>query len=224
MPAKQDGMNYTAGMERTWAQRAVYSALHVVARVLGVLAYRIRCQGHEFEPQSGGVLVCPNHQSFLDPVLVGLTLSRRLNFLARDTLFRVPILGPLIRFLDAIPIDLRGSGLGGLKETLKRLKGGEMVLIFPEGTRTSDGEVQSLKPGFCSIARRSKVPLLPIGIDGAFQAWPRTAKLPTLGRIAIVVGEPISPELLATLTDEQLIAELALRIADCHQRARELRG
>ena len=78
-----------------------------------------------------------------------------MNYVARETLFRLPLLAPLMRFLDAFPIDREGSGLSGLKETLRRLKRGELVLIFPEGTRTTDGEVAPLKPGFISVARRS---------------------------------------------------------------------
>src|SRR5205085_8789890 len=126
--------------------------------------------------------------------------SRRMNYLARDTLFRVPVLSQLITFLDAIPIDREGGGLAGLKETLRRLKAGELVLIFPEGTRTRDGSVAPLKPGFISVARRSRVPLIPVGIDGAYQAWPRSAPLPRLGQIAVVVGEPISAEQVAVLS------------------------
>lgn len=165
--------------------------------------------------------MCSNHQSFLDPVLVGLTCDRRMNYLARDTLFRGPF-GWLIRFLDAIPIDREGSGLSGLKETLKRLKAQELVLIFPEGTRSSDGELLTIKSGFCSIARRSKQPLIPVGIDGAWKVWPRKAKFPRLGRIAVVVGEPISAEMIESMTDDELVHELQSRIAEAHQAARKL--
>jgi 1-acyl-sn-glycerol-3-phosphate acyltransferase len=158
-----------------------------------------------------------------DPPLVGLTCPRRLNYLARDTLFKVPILAPLIKFLDAIPIDREGGGLAGLKETLRRLKAGELVLIFPEGTRTRDGNVAPLKPGLIAVARRSGVPLIPVGIDGAYQAWPRTARFPRLGRVAIVIGEPIAASQVQDLSDDALLALLQGRIADCHARARRLR-
>jgi 1-acyl-sn-glycerol-3-phosphate acyltransferase len=146
-----------------------------------------------------------------------------MNYLARDTLFRVPILSQLIKFLDAIPIDREGGGLAGLKETLRRLKAGELVLIFPEGTRTHDGEVAPLKPGFISVARRSRVPLIPAGLDGAYQAWPRTSRLPRFGRIAVVIGEPITAEQVATLSDDDLLNELGQRMRSCHAAARALR-
>ncbi|QDU28613.1 1-acyl-sn-glycerol-3-phosphate acyltransferase [Anatilimnocola aggregata] len=211
-------------MERSWIQHAGYDAFRNFSRVFGIVVYRLRWQGAEHFPREGGALICSNHQSYFDPVLVGLTCSRRMNYLARDTLFKNPLLAPLIRFLDAIPIDREGGGLAGLKETLRRLKAGEQVLIFPEGTRSQDGEVSSLKSGFCSVARRSKVPLVPVGLDGAYQAWPRSAKLPRLGRIAVVIGEPLSPVLIASLTDEQVVSELEGRIKECHRRARAMRA
>jgi len=159
-----------------------------------------------------------------DPPLVGLTCQRRMNYLARDTLFPIPVLGSLIRFLDAIPIDREGVGLSGIKETLRRLKAGELVLIFPEGTRTSDGEVKALKPGFISLARRGKVPLVPVGLDGAYQVWPRTSKFPRLGRVAVMIGQPIGVEQIAAMNDEQLLEELERRIRACHETARSARG
>ena len=104
--------------------------------------------------------------------------------------------------------------MSGIKETLKRLKRGEAVLVFPEGTRTVDGEVGPFKPGICSIARRGKTILLPVGIDGAYDAWPRRRKLPRTGRIHVCVGIPISAEEVTRLSDDDLIAELHRRICE----------
>ena len=207
-------------MERSWIKRVGYAWLRVFCRLVGVVCFRIRVFGRENLPADGGALVCANHQSFFDPVLVGLICNRRMNYLARSTLFHFALLRWLIEFLDAIPIDREGVGLGGLKETLRRLKRGEMVLIFPEGTRSRDGEVAPLKPGFCAVARRAKVALVPIGLDGAYDAWPRNTKLPRRSRIHLSVGEPILPDTIATLTDEELVAELERRIRACHATAR----
>jgi len=210
-------------MPRSLPKRLVYTVLRVFARLGSVTLYRMRCAGREHWPVTGGALVCANHQSYFDPVLVGLACDRRLNFLARATLFHNRWLAWLMELLDTIPLDREGSGLAGLKETLKRLKAGEQVLIFPEGTRTRDGEVARLKPGFCSLARRSRVPIVPVGLDGAYQAWPRTSPLPRLGRIGVVIGKPISPDEIESLTDEQLLVELERRIRHCHAVARVLR-
>jgi 1-acyl-sn-glycerol-3-phosphate acyltransferase len=210
-------------MQRTVAQRLGYDAFRVLARFIGVWFYGLRVVGRENWPTIGGGLICSNHQSHFDPPLVGLTCSRRMTYLARDTLFRVPVLKQLIQFFGTIPIDREGGGLAGLKETLRCLKAGELVLIFPEGTRTRDGEVGSLKPGFIAVARRSRVPLIPVGIDGAYHAWPRTARFPGLGRIAIVIGPAITAQEVADLSDEALLAELQQRILACHAHARGLR-
>lgn len=210
-------------MTRPLHRILVYDALRVFARTVAVTFYQIRVAGRENWPTTGGGLVCSNHQSFLDPPLIGLTCDRRMNYLARDTLFKVPVLSPVMSYLDTIPIDREGTGLSGLKETLKRLKRGELVLIFPEGTRTRDGEVGLLKPGFCSVARRSGVPLIPIGMDGAYQAWPRTSWLPQPGRLAVVIGQPLSTTEAEALSDDELVAELQRRMRQCHRQARRLR-
>jgi 1-acyl-sn-glycerol-3-phosphate acyltransferase len=208
---------------RTLIKRVGYNAIRAFARTVAVLVYGVRVIGRENWPSDGGGLVCANHQSMFDPALVGITCQRRMNYLARDTLFRIPLLAPLMRFLDAIPIDREGMGLSGIKETLRRLKAAELVVIFPEGTRTRDGEMGPLKPGFISLARRSGVPLIPVGLDGAYQAWPRTARFPRFGRIVVVIGEPISPQQVAAASDDELLAELERRIRACHVLAREAR-
>ena len=210
-------------MQRSPAQSFVYSLLRLSAQLVGVTFYRLRVEGREHWPTNTGGLVCCNHQSFFDPPLIGMTCSRQMSYLARDTLFKVPILKQVMTFLDVIPIDREGSGLSGLKETMKRLRAGELVLIFPEGTRTHDGELLPLKPGFCSIARRSRVPLIPVCMDGAYQAWPRTSPLPLPGRLAVVIGEPITADEVAAMNDEQLVAELDKRMHACHLEARRIR-
>ena len=138
--------------ERSLPNRLWYNSLRTLCRLAGVVGFQIRCRGQEFIPPAGAAIVLANHQSNLDPMLVGMATQRRMNYLAKDTLFS-PAFAWLFRSLDTIPIDRDGTGLGGLKETLKRLKRGELVLIFPEGTRTKDGTVGVLKPGFCGFGR-----------------------------------------------------------------------
>ena len=213
----------SSSTDRTLAQRVVYAVFRQLARLAGLLFFRLRCRGRHFIPRTGGVLVCANHQSVLDPVLVGLACNRRLNYLARRTLFRSRLFGAFIRFLDAIPIDREGLGIEGLRETLRRLRRGEMVLIFPEGTRTPDGELQPLKPGFFAVARRSGAALLPVAIDGAYQAWPRSRRLPLPTRVTVEFGAPIAADQVATLPQDVLLALLTERLEDCHAKARACR-
>lgn len=191
--------------------------------MLAVVVFRIRCFGREHVPPSGGGLVMSNHQSNMDPVLVGLATNRRLNYLARETLFAFAPFRWLIKSLDAIAIDREGLGLAGLKETLRRLKRGELVLIFPEGTRTRDGEIAPLKSGFCAVARRANVPLLPVAVAGAFESWPRTRLLPRRTVLRVQFGPPLWPSDIEQLDDAALVAEIERRMRACYERARESR-
>ncbi|HEX4144325.1 MAG TPA: lysophospholipid acyltransferase family protein [Pirellulales bacterium] len=196
-----------------------YDSCQVVCRILCVALFGVRVRGQGQLPREGGVLLISNHQSHLDPVLAGISCSRRMSSLARDTLFRIPILRTVITWLDAIPLDREGIGLAGVKETLRRLKHGDVVLLFPEGTRTFDGRLAPLKPGFCAFARRTRVPVQPMAVAGAFEAWPRWRSWPALATIHIQFGRPLAPEEIASLDDGQLVAEVQSRLAECQRQA-----
>ncbi|MHB8956271.1 MAG: lysophospholipid acyltransferase family protein [Pirellulaceae bacterium] len=211
-------------MNRSLWRRAVYQLFKNTFWVLARVFFRFRWTGREHFPRDGGALICSNHQSYFDPVLVGICFWQQINFLARDTLFEKFLFGPLIRYLEAIPIDRDGFGISGIKETLKRLKRGEMVVIFPEGTRTLDGEVGPLKPGFCALARRGRVPILPVAVDGAFDAWPRSSRFPHFTKLRTCFGPLISSGEIDKMSDAELIDEVRRRILACHQEARRLRG
>jgi 1-acyl-sn-glycerol-3-phosphate acyltransferase len=207
--------------DRSLANDLWYRYLQATCRMTFAGLFHLRCTGRDNEPATGGALILSNHQSMFDPVLVGATLDRRLNYMARETLFAHAPFRWLIQSVDAIPIDRDGLGLSGLKETLRRAKRGEMVLIFPEGTRSMDGEVARFKPGFSALAKRAKVPLLPVGIDGAYQAWPRDHAFPGLSTIHIHVGEPITAEEAAATDERELVVKAEQRIRECHEIARQ---
>lgn len=171
-------------------------------------------------PEQGPLLICSNHQSYFDPIVVGIGFNPMPTYLARKTLFRFPLFGWLIAYLEAIPIDRDGMGLGGFKNSLRRLKRGEMVVIFPEGTRSRDGNVGPLKPGFVALARRGHATVLPVGIDGAYEAWPRSAKWPRRTAITVYLGNPISAQRICEMSDEELIEGLEREITDCQFEAR----
>ena len=207
-------------MPRSLLNRFWYQFLRRSLQLVAVLVYRVRYTGLENIPAAGGVLVVSNHQSHFDPPLVGIGSRRRMNFVARKTLFDIPLFGRIIHSVDAIPIDRDGFGLGGIKESLKRLKHREMVLIFPEGTRTSDGTIAAFRPGFTTLAVRSQSSILPVAIDGAYQAWPRTKKHPGFGRIRVHFGRPIPPEEVAGRDEHELVAEVERRVRECFVEAK----
>jgi 1-acyl-sn-glycerol-3-phosphate acyltransferase len=209
---------------RSFAQRLSYAMFRTFSRVTTALWFELHAEGRGNLPETGGGLILSTHQSTLDPVLVGLLCNRRLNYLARKTLFKSKIFAAIIRHLDAIEIDREGGGLGGLKETLQRLRRGELVLMFPEGTRTSNGQVQDVKPGFVAVARRSRVPLIPVAIVGAYDVLPKGAKFPRRRTIKVVVGESIHPEDIVDLNDQQLMEKLQLSLEQCHDRGEEIRA
>ncbi len=208
---------------RSLPNHALYLYLRSLCRLVGIGAFGVRCHGQEFLPTDGGAIVLANHQSNLDPMLIGMSTNRRMNYLAKDTLFSPAPFGWLLHALDTIPIDREGVGLAGLKETLKRLRRGELVLVFPEGTRTHDGSVGLLKPGFCALARRSGLPLVPVAVDGAYDAWPRSRLLPLPTRIHVQYGPPFSSAELAAMDDDQMVEAATRRIQDCQEQARRQR-
>jgi 1-acyl-sn-glycerol-3-phosphate acyltransferase len=206
--------------KRSW-KYVWYEFVRRVVCLVGVLVYGLRYWGRGNIPKTGPVLVVSNHQSHLDPPLVGVGCRRHMNYLARNTLMRFAPLGWLIRSLDAIPIDREGLGLSGMKEALRRLKRGEMVLIFPEGTRSADGELAPLRPGFTALAARSGAAILPVAIEGAFRAWPRWQRFPRPGTIHIRYGVPLGPDEIAGRPERAVAAEVERRLRQCQA---ELRG
>ena len=206
--------------QRSLAKNLWYRLLRRACQLAGVVAFQVRYTGRENIPAEGGVLVISNHQSHFDPPLIGLGCPRHMNYLARASLFRFAPFRWLIRSLDAVPIDREGVGLAGFKESLRRLKRGEIVVIFPEGTRSPDGQIGPFLPGFTALAVRAKAAILPAAIEGAHQAWPRHQKLPRLGRIRVHYGKPILPAEIAELDENELIEEVQRRVRACHARLR----
>jgi 1-acyl-sn-glycerol-3-phosphate acyltransferase len=123
-------------------------------------------------PSRGGVLLLANHQSYLDPVLIGVRLQRPLSFLAKSELFEQhSAFSWLIRNLNAFPIRQGAGDVGAMRETIRRLHEGHALVVFPEGSRTPDGNVHALQSGFALVARKANVPIVPVAITGSFETW-----------------------------------------------------
>ena len=161
----------------------------------------------------GGAIVAANHTSYLDPPIVACAYNSPIAFLARKTLFQ-GFGAWLYPRLNAFPIDREHADLRSMKTILRRLKDGERVLIFPEGTRSADGRLQEAKAGIGMLVARSGVPVQPVRIFGAHESWPKGGKFRP-HRIQVVIGDPVKfdPEDLKEKSREayQRIADQLMR-------------
>ena len=186
----------------TWLQRRTYRAVQWMLRVVGRVFWGVRTSGRENVPREGAVLLAVSHESVLDPMLVGSFVPRFVRYLARNTLFgkRVkdggaPALhGRVLLYAGAVPIEREGGGARAVLRTARTLLGaGEAMLIFPEGTRSSDGRLQRFRRGAGMIARATGCVVVPVSIEGAHALWPRGRRFPKLfgGPVRIAFGAPV---------------------------------
>ncbi len=166
------------------------------SRAAFAVYFRWRIFNAERVPATGPVILAANHASFLDPPLVGACLHRGICYLARDTLFRFPGVGWLLRQWDAVPVDREGGGAAGLRAILDRLRAGHAIILFPEGTRTRDGKLQPARSGIGLIAIKSDAPVVPVRTFGTFEAYGRHVRLPRPHRVAVKFGTPLTLEAL----------------------------
>lgn len=171
-----------------------YQACQVLLRFLFRLFFKIKVKGFWHVPQNRTLIIASNHQSYIDPPAVGSFIrSRPLRFMARKTVFDVPYLGGLITKLGAFPIKRGKFDLTGMNIMVNLLKNGQAVLIFPEGTRTYNGNMRPVQPGIGMIAYKAKADILPVYLNGFYNAWPRQKKLPKLfQKLSITYGKPIN--------------------------------
>ncbi|RLS57703.1 MAG: 1-acyl-sn-glycerol-3-phosphate acyltransferase [Planctomycetota bacterium] len=190
-------------LRRNW----VWWCIQKTCQLLFTIWFRYRARGIENLP-AGGALLLVNHQSFLDPLLVGLPLTRPVSYLARDNLFGVPLVGWVLRSTYVMPIRREGAGTESIRESIRRMEHGFLVGIFPEGTRSEDSQLGELKPGFLALIRRVKVPVIPVAVAGAFEALPRGAWFPRPRSIRVAFGAPLDATRLAELSKKGRESEL----------------
>lgn len=200
-------MNFTY-----WLGKRIF---HEAARGL----FDLRIIGEEKMRFAGPALVACNHVSFLDPPFVGQAFDEPIHYFARKTLFDHPIAGWILRKWQSIPIDRDKPDASSLKATIRFLRQGEKVLIFPEGTRSPDGTLQPAEAGVGLFIAKSKAPVLPVRIFGSYEAYPRGAKTLRPARITLVVGDLWQPDLDSYQKDgkelyQALAQDVMQRIAD----------
>jgi 1-acyl-sn-glycerol-3-phosphate acyltransferase len=179
--------------------------------------FRMHVEGAERCPRKGGLIIVANHVSLFDPPLLGSALPRPLVYTPRRTLKQSVIYRAFTALLDLEHVERDGRDVGATRRLIERLRGGDAVALFPEQTRSPDGRLQPLTAGFALLARQAQVPVLPVVIDGAFEAWPRGQSRPKLsGRIAVRVGAPLDVTEMdrkeAVACVEQALRDLGARV------------
>ena len=155
------------------------------------LFFHLEVRGGGFIPKKGGFVLASNHASFLDPILVGTACPRVLNFAARESLFRNKLFGWLIAEVGSFPIKRWSADLSAVKESVRRLKNNAGLLVFPEGTRSQDGNIRDITSGFVMLAAKAKVPIIPVWVSGSWKAWGRGSRFIKPAKIRVIFGRPV---------------------------------
>jgi 1-acyl-sn-glycerol-3-phosphate acyltransferase len=168
----------------------LYWAGYTLSNLIGKLAFDFKAYGRENLIEQGAAILASNHQSYLDPPCIGMACRNEIYYLARKTLLQRPLVGPILQGLNTIPVDRDRGDVSSIKAIIRILRAGNRVIVFPEGTRSSDGKLQPARAGLGMIIAKTLAPVVPIRIFGSFDALPRTGGI-KLVPIAIVVGEPV---------------------------------
>ena len=193
-------------------------ALSTILEALFRVLFTYDCVGEENVPAAGPAVVAANHPSYLDPVLLSLQVPRPIRFMAWDALFKLPLLGLLLRLGGAFPVNIgRGQGGKAYLQAKALVEAGEVVGIFPEGKRSRSGWMEpALREGAARLSWETRAPLVPATITGAFRAWPYFRALPNPARVRVRYHEAIDPARYCEQTQEEgvqaLLAELHRRV------------
>jgi 1-acyl-sn-glycerol-3-phosphate acyltransferase len=167
--------------------RFSYRTSQVIAKTL----FAFKVVHRERIIEEGGAILAMNHESYLDPPLAGIACRRELHYLARKSLLQWPVLGPILPKLNVIPVDQDRADMSALKTIIKLVRAGHATVIFPEGSRTSDGQLQPAQPGLGLVIAKTLAPVVPMRIFGARRAFPRGGSPRPFTPITLVVGEPM---------------------------------
>ncbi len=198
-----------------------YRLNHWFFKTLFYLFYKHKVYGANRLPP-GAAIIAPNHISFWDPPMVGASCPEELAFLAKKELFDVPVLCWCIQHLNAYPVTGTASDLHSIKLIIHLLNEGQKVVIFPEGERTTHGELTDIKPGIGMLALRSKAPIVPVYISGNFEIWPIHRKFPKLwGKTAVVFGKPIYIDEFLKLPKKDSHLAIAKKVQESLEKLRD---
>ena len=230
-PSDQPRVHYVyRGEDSGWLQIFLWTLGKVFLQFFSVLCFHVRVAGRENVPAKGAALLVTNHQSMLDPWMIGIALHRQIHFMARESLFRGGFGQYALETTNAFPIRRGRADSTAVREAIRRLNCGYLLNLFPEATRTSDGTIGPIAAGVAIIVHRAKVPIVPVIIDGAFEAWPRDRKFFRYSGIRVRYGKPIAYEELAHLSADEIsvrirreLVELQKKLNSRHAAASEAR-
>lgn len=195
---------------------AIYQFHYNLAKLLAKALFSYKVAHRERIIEEGGAILAMNHQSYLDPPLAGIACRREIHYLARKTLLQWPILGPIFPHLRVVPVDQERADMSALKNVIKIVRSGGCTVVFPEGGRTLDGNLQPAQPGLGLVIAKTLAPVIPMRIFGAYEAFPRGGKPRPFTPVTMVVGEPMrfTPADLAGETGRALYQRLSERVME----------
>ena len=159
-----------------------YHIARFVVNIVFKIIFRFDIEGRENIPEKGRIVLCSNHISVLDPIMLAIAIPRPIIFMAKKELFKNKVLAKLIYSLGAFPVDREGHDLSSIKMSLRTLKEEKILGIFPEGTRVRQMNLDNVKPGVSLISIKSKSPVVPVYIESKYKLF---------NKVVIKIGEPI---------------------------------
>jgi len=181
--------------------------------------YRVRIRGRDLLPATGGYVLAPSHRSMMDIPFAAWLTTRELRYMGKASLFRIPVLGAAFRNLGGFEVARDGTDRKALRDSMEMLRNGEILLLYPEGTRQHGPKIQALQPGAAYLALRAGVPIVPVGIAGSEEILrDHDSHIPRFKPVAIVVGEPIVGERRETgVVPREQVDALTARLHDALQ-------
>lgn len=200
----------------------IFNFCRAICRIVASVFFDLKAYGLENVPKTGGALMVANHASYLDPALVGVRIYRPLSFMAKSELFDIPVFGWIIRHCNAFPVQQGKGDRAAIEQTIQTLKSGHILNLFPEGSRTADGQLQKIQKGVALIAKRAGVPIVPAVLIGSFEAWPKGRVIFQSHPVRVLYGPPIDVSrmkaeeitLLIERRFKELLAELRTIIGE----------
>lgn len=201
-----------------WVSRFWYWFWKTFLMIIAKLAFGLRIEGREYEPRRGPFLVAGNHASLLDPPLVGIGLRHQSAYMAKDELFKIPILGPWLRSTGSFPVKRGTADRRAIRRSFEVLEQGGVLVIFPEGSRSTDGRLRNAEPGAAMIALRTGVKVLPAAVVNSHRVLRKGKYWPHFERVTVRYGPLIDVPKIEGRLDHATLEEWGNRFMDAIER------